>query len=170
MENIISKEQMDAMKVLVDTNMKISEAKGILFRLQETETAYLEEREKKSIEKVGKLFDDSNVIVQKIRENNGEINQLHQTASELVKFLSDSHERFTKLVELFNEKDDLWQKKVSKVEEDFELIKQDIKNDQVRIKNAKRFLEIKEKSLKDQETLIKDRHGALERTIKFLNK
>ena len=47
MEHTISKEEMDALKALSEINMEISKQKELLFKLQEEETQYLIDREKR---------------------------------------------------------------------------------------------------------------------------
>ncbi len=47
----VSTEQMNALKVLAETNVKISEAKQALFEMEKMETEYLIAREKKARER-----------------------------------------------------------------------------------------------------------------------
>lgn len=53
MENhILEKKTMEAVKALSDLTLKISEQQNLLCKLQEEETEYLIEREKKAMERI----------------------------------------------------------------------------------------------------------------------
>lgn len=131
-ETTVSKQNMDSLKALSDVNLKISEAKNLLFKLQEDETEYLELREKKALDKIkGALIESSN-IVKETEENHDKVHDFCKKVSEYADFLFTAHERFRGMIEVFNKKNELWDEIVRKQDEDIahqrNLIKQDVKS------------------------------------------
>lgn len=159
---------MQAMKVLTDTNLKIGEAKAHLIKLQEQETSYLEEREKKVMVRINKLLDDSRGILAEAQSNYSQVRELFNGVSAVVSFLSNAYEAFVGMLKDFRERNDQWDNKVSEIEDGFAKIRQEIANDKVRIKNDTESLKRWEKSLDlERKKIVSDR-GELDRAIKRL--
>ncbi len=167
-ETEISKEHMDSLKALADTNVKIGIAKGALQKLEETETSYLEERENKAVLRIQKIFSDSKELIDGIKANYTEVKTLLNTASSFADFLVKAHEAFSGLVDRFNEKSIVWEAKVAEQEDEFAKIRQEIKNDKVRIANDKEALNSREAGLKLLEKKLRDERGTLDRAISRL--
>ncbi len=164
-ETEISKEHMDSLKALADTNMKIGVARQTLQKLEETETSYLEERENKAVLRIQKMFDDSKELITGIRENYAQAKELLTSASSFSDFLVKSYEALTALIERFNEKSVVWEAKVKVQEEEFSQIRQQIKNDQVRIKNDSESLERAKAKMVLERRKLDDERGTLDRAI-----
>jgi len=164
-EKILSKEQMDAVQFLAETNMKIGEAKATLIKLEQSETSYFEEREKKVMGRIQKVLDDSKDLLIEAQSNYSQIRELRNTVSSVAGFLSKAYEAFVGLLKDFRERNDLWDNKVSEIEEGFAKIRQEINSDKVRIINDQESLKRWEKSLDlERKKIVSDR-GELDRAI-----
>ena len=168
MENIISKENMDSVKALAETNVKISEAKNALFKLKEDETSYLLIREKKVLKSIQKLHDDSAEIIKETKNNWKEVHELLNEASTLATFIIEAQGNFHKLLENFEEKDKLWQESVKKQEKETEEIKKLIKKDTVQIANDKKTLARERELIAIDKRKLADDQALLERNIRRL--
>lgn len=164
-ETEITKEHMDSLKALADTNVKIGIARSNLQKLEEEETAYLEARENKALGRIQKMFDDSKELLDGIRSNYVQVKELLNTASSFSDFLTKAYESLSALIKDFNQRGELWEAKVKEKEEEFALIKQDIKNDKVRIANDRQALDAKETLLRVEARKIQDERATLERAI-----
>jgi hypothetical protein len=105
----LEKSRMDAVKELADTSMKISESKNILLKLQEKETEYLIAREEKAINKINKVLEESKDLLDKTQGNYEQIHIFCRTVSEYADFLSEAQGKFQKMLELFEERNKLWE-------------------------------------------------------------
>lgn len=152
---------MESMKVLADTSMKISEAKGVIFKLQETETEYLVEREEKAMTRINKLFSDSKDLLDKTKNNHEEIRKYAATVSEFHEFLNKTFDTFQSLLSNFNERNDLWERNIRKKEEEMASMKEEIKAEQKLIEIDKKDIEEKRKSIKQAQEQIESRQTTL---------
>lgn len=168
MEHNVDKEKMDSLKALADTNMQISTAKGTLVKLQEMETDYLVEREKKAVARVAKIFADSAELLEKATSNYAEVHDLCQTASSFADYLVKSYDSFSEVVRLFDEKSALWDESVKAQEAKFAEINRQIKTDRVLLENDKESLKKREGVLKQGERKLADDRASLERAINRL--
>ena len=64
---------MEALEKLAATNLLISNAKNALFKLKEDEARYLSEREQKTLDKIQKVFEDSETILNNAKKNEAEL-------------------------------------------------------------------------------------------------
>jgi len=164
-EHELSKENMDSVRALAETNMKIGEAKSTLLKLQEQETSYLEEREKKVLARIEKILDDSKDVLAEAQANYSKVRELFGTVSSVSSFLTKAYEAFVGMLTDFREKNDLWDNKVSSIEESFAKIRQEINSDKIRIKNDQEALERAKRGLAlEQRKIVSDR-GELDRAI-----
>lgn len=168
MENTITKEQMDSMKALADVNIKISEAQNLLFKLQETETEYLVEREGKAVERIQKVLEDSKEILSEIDKNYEKVQQFASTITSFSETLNKSFDSFVKLLSDFRERSDLWDKEVKATEEKIDLEKRDIHTQRIQIENDTKANQQKEKMLKDEWVKIESDRGLISRTVERL--
>lgn len=168
MEHTVDTQKMDALKALADTNLKISEAKGFLIKLQEIETDYLVEREKKAVARIQNVLIESRELFHEVSTNYKEVNDLCRSASEFATFLGEAFRDFNSLVKDFDMRQDLWEAEVRAREAEFAEIKKLInvdrvllKNDQDSVKRDKELLDIAKKKLSDDQ-------GEVRRAIKRL--
>ncbi len=161
-ENIITKEQMDSMKALAQTNMEISKARGLLFQLEETETIYLENREKKAMDKIKKALDESKGLLIETNKNWSEVQGLYETASKSSVFLGEMYENMDGIIKDFTERSKSWEEHIDTQLEEIAKQNQDIKIQRVEIENSKTMLLKRDKSLKEAQILLESRQAALE--------
>lgn len=166
----IDKTKMDALKELADTNIKISAAKATLFKMQEDETFYLQEREQKALNKINQLLDDSKEILDKTKENYNEIHILCQEVSGFCDFLVEYSGKFTELLADFNFRSETWDKEVEKQRAEFAEIKKGLDlqstiNENEREKNKKEWQKIIE-----AKKLIESRQQQIKVALEVLNK
>lgn len=168
METIVEKQKMESLKALADTNMSISEAKGILFKLQETETEYLVEREKKAVARIQKSLEESDSLIKETYANYEEIKNLSNTVSLFSNFLSESYTKFQEMVSFFSEQSNLWEKDMQRQERQISEIKEKMKAERIIIQNDKESIERRQKQLKDDQRRIEDQRQTLARSIERL--
>ena len=84
MENIITTEKMEALKALADANVKVSEVRGTIAKLKSEESAYLEEREKKALERIQIILDESESVLKEALSNYKAIHQFAKTLLNLL--------------------------------------------------------------------------------------
>lgn len=165
-EHIVRKEHMESLKALSDVNIKISEAQNELFKLQESETEYLVTREKKAMDRIQKVVDDSQELIKEADKNHGQIKELltgvSQFAEKLIKAQIDFHD----LLAEFEEQNVEWEKKIGKQQDDLAEINKQQKVVQVQIENDKKSLEVAKNKLQDDQRKLDSDRGTVERTIK----
>lgn len=164
-EHIVDKEKMDAFKALADTNMKISEAKGILFKLQETETEYLEAREKKVLERIQKVVEESQELVNEAKENYQEMVELGRLTSDFSKSLVALHDLYRKAFTGFEERNILWEKQIGEEQDALIELRKGMKVEKMQIDNDKKSLEKAKTAHAEEDKRIRDKWGEIERTI-----
>jgi len=154
METELEPQKMQMLKEMADTNVRISDAKNLLFKLQEDETVYLEAREKKAMVKINKVFEDSKDLLDKTYKNYEEIHQFCQKVNEYADFLSETHTKFQKILEVFEKKNELWEKNVKNTNEEIAKQRKIIEQDSKAIKiREERIDEENEKIKKEREHL-----------------
>lgn len=159
---------MDAFKALADTNMKISEAKGILFKLQETETVYLEVREKKVMERIEKVVNESQDLVNEAKENYQEIVEFGRSASDFSKSLVSLHDLYKKVLTDFEERNVLWEKQIGEDQDTLIELRNGMKVERTQINNDLKSLEKAKAVHTEEDRRIRDRWEEIDRTIKRL--
>jgi len=162
----IEKEKFNAIKELADTNMKISEAKNSLSKLKDIEVSYIEEREKKTINKIDNILKDSQDVLDKVKENYSSAHDLHNSAIVMSSSVEELTEKLIKLVDLFNENSTNWDKEVESKEKELLSIKNQLKTYKTKIDNDRLALLSKEKTIKQKERFVNDKYETLLRAIK----
>lgn len=170
MEHEISKQHMDTLKALADTNVKISEAKALLENLKSQETTYLEEREKQTMEVIEKCFAQSEDLVQKIKHNYEDIQHLFNTATSHTHFLSENYKKFNDLLDEFNKKSQIWEKRVAEEEEKIADMRKQIEIDSVKISEERKVMDSIGKQLAKEKTLIESRQAQLKAALSLIKK
>lgn len=166
METTLSKENMDAMKALAKANMDISDAKNILFKLQEDETIYLEVREKKALDKIQKAISDSAALISEIKNNNESVHEFCMTITEHSQFLNESYRKFQDLIEIFKKRNDLWDDNVRLQQKEIAMMRKSVENDQKELDEQKDELKVIKKRLSEEKSLIESRQQALQNSYK----
>lgn len=168
MEHILEKEKMDAFKALADTNMDISKAKNLLLELKGLESSFVEERGKKVALKVTEILEESRHLLSESVENYRKIHDFQEVTSSFSSLLVDAHEKFTNLLDEFNERDKEWEESVKKQLEEIGMIRGQIKSDQIRLENDRQSIERREKRNKEELILIESRQEQIKSALKVL--
>lgn len=164
-EIIVTKEKMESLKVLAETNMAISEARNALFKLQELETEYLITREKKALDRIQKVLDESNEVINQIKINYLEVHELLGNARDMASFMIEAHNNFKKLLTDFKERDDLWHEQCDKKRDEFENLRKALKIDSVMIANSKKSMEKEKIRISEDRTRVDNDREELKRAI-----
>ncbi len=168
MENIISTEQMESLKALADINLKISEAKNTLFKLQEEETEYLVLREQKAMDRIQKVVDESTELVKEADQNHAQIKELFIEVSQFAEKLLRTQESFQGLITEFEERNVEWEKRVGEQQDDITQIRNQFKAEKIEIENTKSSIAIAKKALAEEDRKIKDRWSEYDRAVNRL--
>lgn len=168
MENFVDKQQMDALKALAATTLKVSDAKTTLIKLEETETEYLVGREKKAMECIQKVHDTSADLLQKTQENYDGVTQILSTISGFTDFITKAYGKFQDILKAFDERNVLWEENCKKWEEENQKKVNELKLRQSVVEGMEFANEKTKKKLSEDQQKLDDRYGTLERAIKRL--
>lgn len=170
MENIVTKEQMESLQALSDLNIKISEARNELIKLQENETEYLVLREKKAMDRIEKTIQDSQELLQIANKNYGEIQEIvgliHEFTASLIKLSQD----YRQLIATFEERNVIWERNIGKQQDELNIMKQNLTALQTFLENDRKGLELERAKLVDDQKKLASDQGLLQRNIKRINK
>jgi len=166
----VEKLKMDTLKEIADTNMKISEAKNTLFRLQEDETVYLEDREKKAIEKISLILEESKGILEQTQTNYEEVHKICQMVSSFTEFLTEGHKKFQDLLAEFSLRSNEWDKEVLRQKQEFESMARALKVQQTQIENDKKTIAQIFKRIEEENEHIESQRASIRSALKILEK
>lgn len=156
---------MDTLKELTDMTVKINEAREVLTELKKTETEFIEKREKATVEKIQLILEKSENLLEGIRSNNDEIHQLYQTVSSYKEFLTEGHEKFKNMLTEFEERSELWDKKVENQYKEFGRIENQIKYDKKSITDDQNDITKAKEQIEKDKIKIADERQTLSRAI-----
>lgn len=169
-ERVISEQQMTSVKALAETNIKISEAKNILYNLNKDESEYIKTREAKVIARISELYQQSKNTLDEINKNYEGVYTIFQMASEATTFLKENQNLFKDLLETFEEKNTQWKKDVSEQEERLVSLKKGLDQEKVNIINEKKSIELVKAAMVQERRKIADDRATLERAFSRINK
>lgn len=156
---------MDSVKELAATNLKISEAKNIIFKLQEDETVYLEEREKKALVRIDKVLEDSRELLDLTKGNYNEVHEFCKTISSFANFLSEAHTKFGGVLESYKERNDEWNIEIDRQNAELEEIRKNITIERSLLANEKKNIEKAREGIEKEMKKMVDERGTLDRAI-----
>lgn len=168
MEQTVDTQHMAALKALSDLNLKVSEARNMLVKLQETETEYLVSREKKAVERIQVALDASHALVEETNKNYDLISDLTRSVAESCSFLDLAHESFTGLTAAFSKKQERWENDLKNTEETIGNIQKSLKIERNQLEGDKKTLEMTKKSLQQAQVKLDDERAMIDRQIKRL--
>lgn len=168
MEHELEKSQMDSMKILAQTNVQISEAKNVLFKLQETETEYLVEREKKAMDMIQGFLESSAGLVQQIKNNHGEVQEFHRTVSEISSFISKVQVNILSLFEEFTKRSDVWDAEYARQLASLAEIKKELGVQSMQNKNDAAANKISLKLISEANAKIESRQSQIKSALEVL--
>lgn len=167
-EITVTKEHMDALKALSEVNLKVSEARNLLVKLQEQETEYLVSREKKAVDAVQNVLAQSHELVEETNKNYDYLQNLSKSVSEGVRFLAEASEAFKSLAELKDEHYTLWERDIKNLESTVTSLRNGLKVGLEAIESDKRQVEAGNAKLKEDQRKLNDDRKEVERAIKRL--
>jgi thioester reductase-like protein len=150
----LEKEQFDTLKLLADTNIKISDAKDTLNKLQDSESEYIISREEKVTEAINKLLEESSELLSQVHTNYQKVNDFCTVVSSYYDFLKEIHTKFEKMLDTSKKRDELWE--------------ENIRNQNQSIANQRKIIEEDRKRLDSDEENIKNKKKQLEKDIIYL--
>jgi hypothetical protein len=166
----LDKEKMDIMKELADTRLKISEAGNVLTQLKTDESTYLNKREKKALDGIEKILEDSKDLLIKTHENYDEIHKLCQTISSFTGFVLEAHGKFQDLLTDFNTRSESWDREVARQHGELAEIRRNINTERTIIENEQKGIKAALKKIEKEKTLIESRQSQIKVAIELLNK
>lgn len=158
---------MDAMKVLGETNLKISEAKNILTKLQSTEAEYIQKREAKALEQIQKNLKDSKDIIDKTNSNYLKVKELNESVCSIVDYLDGVLSALNKTIETFDTVSSKFYDDVKSQKLEIENIEKALKLDVFQIQSEKKNIDRREKVLTDMKKHIESREESLKKSYKI---
>lgn len=161
-----TKEHMDSLKELADTNVKISEAKNLLFKLQEEETDYLIAREKKAMDKINNVLLESKELLEQTHSNYNEVHQFCQTVSGYVDSMTLLYQRFQDMNQVFHSKNEIWEENLKIINQELADQRHEIQRDKKQIEEREKAIAEQKESIKRELELIESRRQALEISYK----
>lgn len=167
---LVTTEQINSLKILADTNLKISEAKNTLLKLQEEEKEYLQKREEEVHLMIAKVLDDSKDLLEETKYNYKEVKNFHNVTLSFSDFLKEMYEKYRIFVEGFNERSDLWNEIYNKQIEEIGELRKDIDKDNEEIKRKNKTLEEDKEKLKKDRRHVESQQQTLETSYKELKK
>jgi len=168
MEMELEKTKMESIKAIADANLKVSEARNLLFKLQEQETEYLVVREKKAMDRIQLVMDTSKEMVKEADQNHLKIKNLGVEISEFVNNLLEIQKNFQDLLTEFEERNVEWERDIGKQQDDLVEIRNQQKVTLVQIENDQQNIALARKRLEDDQRKLDSDRGVVERTIKRL--
>lgn len=140
----VDAQKMDSLKQLAETNLKVSESRVNLSKLQEEEETFIVDREKRTVERVNKVLADSKEIIEEANNNYTAVQELTSVAKDFASYLSEAFNSFRGVRDAHKENQDVWEKHVTDTEE--------------KLSETRKILQIDRKILEiDKETLKKTR-------------
>lgn len=159
---------MDALKALSDINLKVSEVRNALSELQEAETEYLVAREKKAMQRIAKVLEESEALVDQASENYQEVRDLAHAMSEAAAFFVETEKVFQGLLTDFNERSQEWDATVLQQEEQLANARKTIETDRIIIKNDRESIEQTKANLLEDKRRVEDGRETVQRAINRL--
>lgn len=167
---IIDKEKMESVKALADLTIKISDAKNILTTLQESETAYLVEREQTAITRIKKILEDSSDLISQAHKNYEDIQGLSNEVSGFCVFIGEIHDSFSESISEFREYQQEWDNYISEREKQVADFRKSVEIDSQLLENERKNIESGKKSLEVERIKLEDERETLRRAIQRLKK
>lgn len=164
----VTKQHMEALNALAQTNLDISAAKEILSKMQEEETEYLISREKKAIDRLKKVMQDSKDLVDETNKNYEFITNFVRTVHDSTTFLAEALAVFTSVTQLFHNKQEAWEIDCKEQEETINNIRNGIKISQEKLENDQKALAMRMQEMENIRRKLEDERGTLARAVERL--
>jgi chromosome segregation ATPase len=164
----LKKEEFETIKALSEMSLKISEARQTLTELKNTETKYIAERENKVVAQIQTIFDKSDSLVKQINKNHKDVNQLYLIVSEYKEFIEVGYNKFTELLNDFNERSTEWDLTVKDKYEEFSRLEDNVKQSKESIKRDFELIEKQKEEIRKEKIKLEDKQQIIKRTVERL--
>lgn len=164
----VTKQHMDALKGLADTNLKISEARNALVQLQEQETEYLVSRERKAVARIQRVLEESRTLLEETNRNYEIIEDFGRSVREGTQFLTEANESFQKLLEAKDQHYQDWETDIKNQEETIVSLRNGLKLELSTVQSEKSQVEVAKMNLVKEKRKLDDERGTLARAIQRL--
>lgn len=161
----IDSQKMEALKALSNLNLQLSEARELLFKLEEEETTYLIAREKKAMERIQKVVDDSRSMLNEADQNYEQIKTLAVEIAQFIEGLSQIKGDFQKLIAEFEQRNEEWERQIGKQQDDIFETRKALKIQATALANERKNIEQARNKLADEQRKLEVDRGALKRAI-----
>lgn len=160
-----TQKHMEALRALSAVTMKISEAKNSLVKLQETETEYFVSREKKALDRIQKVLDDSHSLIEQANQNYDSIEEFVKLVTAGADLLAEALEKFEALSVRRDEYYVLRNKDLDHREETIASLMKGIRIKEEGIAAGKKQVEMGNKKLREGNKKLQDDRDTLDRAI-----
>jgi len=166
----ITKEKMEALQALADTNMKIGEVRNTLALLKAEEMTYLLSREEKAMKAVQVVLSESENVLKQSFANYEEIKKLANEASSFAQFLAESYQEFENLKVTFDKYTIAFENSIKLKETELIDLQNLMKLDKAQIKAEQEAINKAYENIAVEKVKIKDSRETLERAFNRLKK
>lgn len=166
MEHQIEHSKMEALRVLAETTMKISEAKVALLRIQELETEYIVKREEKAMKAIDRILDESTELMATANGNYTAVKELFETVNAFAESLVTAKTSFEIVLQDFHDRSAAWDESFATKSEELEDKKRAILVAKTQIENTKSSIEDRKREIEAQLTVLRDRESVADRNMK----
>lgn len=165
---VINKEKMEALEALANANVEVGKVRQTIAQLKSEEGNYIAEREKKTLEQIQVILDESADVLKKAFENYGEIHQFAKDATQLALFLAEAYKEFGDLRDTFEKYVEAWEENMKKQQEKLDETKKLIQIDRTQLELDREGVRAAEKRVALDRIKNRDERETLERAIKRL--
>lgn len=169
-ETIVTTEQMNALKALSETNMKVSEAKATLIKIEETKQRYFKLRDDEAKARVANIVAESAEALEQARQNYYETTQLYHTVSSFAIALLETSESVHGMVADFEREKLAWDISLKEQESSLATLRQEIDSDALKIQGEKEGIKRQLALLQIEKAKVADMRGTIEREINRMSK
>jgi chromosome segregation ATPase len=157
----LDKQKFDTLKELSDLNIKISDAKNTLLELEQKETKYLEDREKKTLVKINKILVESSDLLTQTHQNYEKIHQFCSVVSNYADFLEEAHQKFSKMLETFGKRNEQWEDNYRELTAELSRQRKIVEQDEKTLKEREKRIDEATESLKKERTHLESQQETL---------
>lgn len=165
MDIIVTKESMDALQALADTNMKVSQAKAALAKLEEDETEYLLSREQRVVERLNRTLIQSETLVTETLNNYALVKSFADAVSHTADAVVAATQEIVRRDETFKDTINAFEAHCNTQEAKLAEQKKVIQSAHILLNSEKEGIERQKKLLSEKSRKIADERATLERAI-----
>jgi hypothetical protein len=165
---VIETEKMQALQALANANVEVGKVRETIALLKKEEGDYIAKREKKTLERINVVLEESATVLRETLANYGEIHQFAKDATELALFLAEAYTEFGQLRDTFDEYTKVWEENMKKQEEKLKETQNIIKIDRIQVEKDREAVREAEKRVAIDRRKVRDERETLNRAINRL--